>query len=168
MKRKLKVQRPLPWDMARRGLNEILSRQSPSHIGGQTPSSPVRILLLLFSLPLLILLIGVIRRFFDASMQERISRYLASPEGRTMARVYILLVITAIIVTFPVQLRFTLKKGHLLCVKGVALVKFCLIKLKTKFHQGVTLHTQGRHLLKTQQGRGLFKYIHRKHRRKTV
>jgi len=129
----------------------------------------LRKLAFLLAIPLLILLIGALRRFFDASMRENISRYLASPEGRNMARVYILLVITAVVVTFPRQLKkalqFAAKKGEVLCVKGLALIRFA-----AKFLKAVPLHTQGRRLFRTRQRPFSRRHLLRrnKHRRKTA
>ena len=153
--------------------------------------TPVKTLIFLFSLPLLILLIGVIRRFFDASMQERISRYLASPEGRNMARVYILLVITAVVVTFPKQIRVILnliqnlykylysKHGPRIRSGVTKFLQFVLKKASAlKGAVGglarATSERRGLRKLKTPslrgffRRRGLLKRIHRKHRRKTV
>jgi O-antigen ligase len=129
---------------------------------------------LLLTIPLLILLIGVIRRFFDASMQERVGRYLSSREGSTLVQVYVLLIITAIVITFPRQLtkalRFVLKKASALKGAAGGLARATserrgLKKLRQSFIKAVAL-------LKARQTpslRGFFRRIrHNKHRRKTA
>lgn len=110
--------------------------------------SPLFTLIVLISIPLLLLLFAVLRKFFDASMQEQLHRYFASREGQMMVRVYILLIIVAIVVTFPVQVRFVVrfavKKGHLLCVKGVALIKFAFSFLRSRLPFGARLRPPNR------------------------
>lgn len=68
-------------------------------------ASPIRLILFLLFVPLLLLLISLLRKFFDASRMEQLARYFSSREGQMMVRVYVGLVIAALVVTFPKQTR---------------------------------------------------------------